>query len=82
MKTAWRIISRPRRSINAGRFDVLSVQHEFGLFGGENCDYLPTFLEAVNIPSRHHLSYHFAQTVSGDAPESARGGRAVPVRSW
>ena len=36
--------------INAGHYDVLSVQHEFGLFGGEHCDYLPTFLAAVNIP--------------------------------
>lgn len=36
--------------INAGHYDVLSVQHEFGLFGGENCDYLATFLAAVNIP--------------------------------
>ena len=36
--------------INAGGFDVLSVQHEFGLFGGEECDYLANFLDAVHIP--------------------------------
>lgn len=36
--------------INRGRFDVLSVQHEFGIFGGEECDDLATFLALVEIP--------------------------------
>ena len=36
--------------INQGRFDILSVQHEFGLFGGEQCLDLAAFLQAVRIP--------------------------------
>ncbi|HOF90122.1 MAG TPA: glycosyl transferase family 1, partial [Armatimonadota bacterium] len=38
------------RTINRGNFDVLSVQHEFGIFGGEECDHLVRFLEAIEIP--------------------------------
>lgn len=36
--------------INSGRFDVLSIQHEFGIYGGTGCDYLLRMLDAVRIP--------------------------------
>ncbi|HEY3298085.1 MAG TPA: glycosyl transferase family 1, partial [Armatimonadota bacterium] len=36
--------------INSGRFDVLSIQHEFGIYGGTSCDHLLRLLDAVRIP--------------------------------
>ncbi|MHB9130538.1 MAG: glycosyltransferase family 4 protein [Armatimonadota bacterium] len=36
--------------INRGGFDILSVQHEFGIFGGVECEHLTALLDAVNIP--------------------------------
>lgn len=36
--------------INESDFDVLSLQHEFGLFGGESGSHLIALLEEVNIP--------------------------------
>jgi len=36
--------------LNAGGYDVLSVQHEYGIFGGEDGDYLLTLLRAVKMP--------------------------------
>ncbi|MHB0999999.1 MAG: glycosyltransferase [Armatimonadota bacterium] len=36
--------------INSGQFDILSVQHEFGIYGGTSCDHLLQLLDAVRIP--------------------------------
>ena len=36
--------------INRGGFDVLSIQHEYGIFGGEQCPNLGALLETVKIP--------------------------------
>ncbi len=36
--------------INSGRFDMLSIQHEFGIYGGTACDHLLRLLDAVHIP--------------------------------
>ena len=36
--------------LNRERFQILSVQHEFGIFGGEDCFDLAEFLHAVRIP--------------------------------
>ena len=36
--------------INKGDFDVLSVQHEFGIYGGATCPHLLAMLDAVKIP--------------------------------
>lgn len=37
-------------SVNAGGFDLLLVEHEYGLYGGENGSYLLSMLRAINIP--------------------------------
>ena len=37
-------------AINRQGFDVLSLQHEFGIYGGVGCDYLLNLLDAVRIP--------------------------------
>ena len=37
--------------INGSDFDLVSVQHEFGLFGGDWGNYLLTFLKKLNKPS-------------------------------
>jgi glycosyltransferase involved in cell wall biosynthesis len=37
--------------INDSDFDLVNVQHEFGLFGGDWGDYLLTFLKKLNKPS-------------------------------
>lgn len=36
--------------VNRGKYDVLSLQHEFGIYGGEDAEVLPAFLAAVKIP--------------------------------
>ncbi len=36
--------------INSGRFDVLCVEHEYGIYGGVACDHLLRLLDAVHIP--------------------------------
>jgi glycosyltransferase involved in cell wall biosynthesis len=36
--------------INSGRFDILSIQHEFGIYGGTACNHLIRLLESVRIP--------------------------------
>jgi len=36
--------------INSGRFDILSIQHEFGIYGGTACNHLLRLLDAVRIP--------------------------------
>lgn len=38
------------RALNRADYDVLSVQHEFGIYGGEQCDYLLALLDEVDIP--------------------------------
>ena len=36
--------------INHGRFDALCVEHEFGIYGGVECDHLLRLLDAVRTP--------------------------------
>ena len=36
--------------INMGKFDVLCVEHEYGIYGGTTCDHLLQLLDAVHIP--------------------------------
>ena len=36
--------------LNAGRFDVVSLQHEFGIFGGEAGEYVLHLLSRLNMP--------------------------------
>lgn len=36
--------------VNHGWFDVISLQHEYGIYGGEDADFLVQFVEAVRVP--------------------------------
>lgn len=36
--------------IKQKNYQVLSIQHEFGIYGGEECDYLLDLLDAIDIP--------------------------------
>jgi glycosyltransferase involved in cell wall biosynthesis len=36
--------------LNAGRFDVVSLQHEFGIFGGEAGDHIMALLSRLTVP--------------------------------
>ena len=36
--------------LNDGRYDVVSLQHEFGIFGGEAGDHILTLLNRLSIP--------------------------------
>jgi len=42
--------ARAATFLNAGRFDVLSLQHEFGIFGGESGSHILTLLSSVTMP--------------------------------
>lgn len=63
--------------INHGGYDVLSVQHEFGIFGGTECDHLPMFLERVRIP----VITTFHTILRYPTPAMRRNLRAVASRS-
>ena len=41
---------RAADALNAGQVDVVSLQHEFGIFGGEAGAYLLTLLSRLNMP--------------------------------
>ena len=63
--------------INSGRFDVLCVEHEYGIYGGVACDHLLRLLHAVHIPiitTLHTLLRH-------PSAEMRRQLRAVAARS-
>ncbi len=36
--------------LNAGQFDAVSLQHEFGIFGGESGDYILALLSRLTVP--------------------------------
>lgn len=38
------------RTINANGYDVVSLQHEFGIYGGVECDHLLTMLDHLRVP--------------------------------
>ena len=42
--------ARAATFLNAGRFDVVSLQHEFGIFGGESGSYIMPLLSSVTMP--------------------------------
>jgi glycosyltransferase involved in cell wall biosynthesis len=42
--------ARAATFLNAGRFDVVSLQHEFGIFGGESGSHILTLLSSVTMP--------------------------------
>ncbi len=42
---------RAARAINRSRVQLVSIQHEYGLFGGEYGDYLLAFLHALDKPA-------------------------------
>lgn len=52
--------------INSGRYDVLCVEHEYGIYGGVACDHLLRLLDAVHIPvitTLHTLLQHPSATM-------------------
>ena len=63
--------------INRGHFDVLSVQHEFGIYGGEACDHLATLLDAVRLP----VVTTFHTILKAPSPAMRRNLRAVAERT-
>jgi len=63
--------------INRGRYDALSVQHEFGIFGGIECNHLATFLEMIEIP----VVTTFHTLLKQPSPVMRRNLRAVANRS-
>ena len=42
--------ARAAEFINRGRFDVVSLQHEFGIFGGEAGSFILTLLDNLTVP--------------------------------
>jgi glycosyltransferase involved in cell wall biosynthesis len=64
-------------AINRGRYDVLSIQHEFGIFGGVECNHLATFLEMIEIP----VVTTFHTLLKQPSPVMRRNLRAVATRS-
>lgn len=64
-------------TINRGGFDVLSVQHEFGIYGGEECEHLAEFVDAVKIP----VVTTFHTILRQPSPAMRHNLRAVARRS-
>ena len=47
--------------LNANKIDVVSVQHEYGIFGGKAGNYLLTLLRKLRMPivtTAHHKVWH------------------------
>ena len=44
--------------LNASKSDVVSVQHEYGIFGGKAGNYLLTLLRKLQHADRDHRSHH------------------------
>lgn len=65
------------RYINQAGFDVLSVQHEFGIYGGVESDYLLHLLDGVTIPVVTTLHTLLRQP----SPTMRRNLRAVAQRA-
>jgi len=68
---------RAADAINHGGFDVLSLQHEFGIYGGIYADHLLRFLEAVRLP----VVVTFHTMVRNPSPAMRRNQRAIAQRA-
>jgi glycosyltransferase involved in cell wall biosynthesis len=68
---------RIANQVNSSNFDVINIQHEFGIFGGEWGNYLLSFLERVKKPVVTTL-----HTVQPDfEPEALRALKEIVFRS-
>lgn len=48
--------AKAAKAINASDIDLLIIQHEFGIYGGESGEYLIDFVEALRIP--YMITFH------------------------
>ncbi len=68
--------------INAGGFDVVSLQHEFGIFGGEGGGYILALLERLTVPVVTTLHTVLAEPSRLQRRVSTRIRRRSPRGSW
>lgn len=62
--------------LNSGRFDVVSLQHEFGIYGGEAGENLIPLLERLEVPVV--TTFH---TVLADPPAKTRAVLGAVIRA-
>ncbi|HEY3377147.1 MAG TPA: glycosyltransferase family 4 protein [Armatimonadota bacterium] len=70
------------KQINRSGYDVLSVQHEFGIYGGVDCQHLLTLLDAVEIPvvtTLHTVVRKPSEAMRENLRQVARRSSAVVV---
>ena len=53
--------------LNAGQFDVVCLQHEFGIFGGEAGSHILALLSRLNDADRHDAAYGARRAHAGAA---------------
>ncbi len=73
----WTTYQDAAALINQGGYDVLSVQHEYGIYGGEECPHLPAFLAAVRVP----VIATFHTILKCPSPAMRESLRAVAARA-
>ncbi len=62
--------------------DIVSVQHEFGIFGGEECDHLSTLLSRLHLPvvtTFHTLLRHPSPAMRRNLRQVAHASSAIVV---
>ena len=70
------------RVINSGRYDILSIQHEFGIYGGVECEHLLSLLDLVEIPvvtTLHTIVRQPSEKMRRNLREVARRSTAIVV---
>ena len=63
--------------LNAARFDVVSLQHEYGIFGGEAGGHIVELLKRLDHADRHDAAYRAPGTDAGAAQRHGQDHRQV-----
>ena len=63
--------------LNAGGFDVVSLQHEFGIFGGEAGEHIMALLSRLTMPVVTTLHTVLAEPTLGAAPRARADRRRL-----
>ncbi len=60
------------RALDRCRIDGVSIQHEYGIWGGDDGEHVLDFVECPAHPDRDHASYRPAPSIAEPAPDPRR----------
>ena len=73
--------ARAAEFVNYSDVRWVSVQHEYGIFGGDDGGYILDFVRALRVPAIVTLHTVLKQPVANQARDRAEDGRASARRS-